>query len=56
MYFCGDDAMGSLGTTIEEAFINYQANVDVDINIGDCIFYKVESKPFFCTTKIVINE
>jgi hypothetical protein len=56
MYYCGDDFIGSLGTTIEEAFTNYQVNVDHDVDIGDCMFYKIESNPFFCTTKIVIND
>jgi len=30
--------------------------VDHDVDIGDCMFYKIESNPFFCTTKIVIND
>jgi len=56
MYYCGDDFIGSLGTTIEEAFTNYRVNVDLDVDVGDCMFYKIESSPFFCTTKIVIND
>jgi len=56
MYYCGDDFIGSIGNTIEEAFMNYKVNVDIEAEIEDCTFYEIASKSFYCRTTVVRND
>jgi hypothetical protein len=56
IYFCGDDNVGALGNSIEEAFAMYKQHLDNDVTIKEMVFFRVDPKSFYCSTKIIINE
>jgi hypothetical protein len=56
IYLCGDDNVGALGHSIEKAFAMYKQHLSDDVTIEDMVFFRVDPKSFYCSTKIIINE